>query len=298
MLILWAFWKSNNELSSGGSTKVSTHADAYPALDLKDPQPSFDCLRYVVATGGDEITRQVAIVWIDEEARRNIPLTTTYEKFIHNLLETNGHNAWGNEYRQWIFNSAFNLLQQGKDQERLTRLLLKLAVYDRDPTMRLYALQHIGSQKNADRLSGSLADQAYTTLQELIAEPDGQVAGTAIALLAQWKSENINHDIKQQAVEIAADASRPIDVRVTALHAAEAKAIDLARTLATDLEVHIMLRKAAIASIGRHGNESDYPYLEKLIAENFRIAQAAEPALQVLRHRITNPTKAPELIPY
>lgn len=291
----FAIWKTLPQKTA--EPRTASHAETYPALDLKDPQPSFDCLRYVYQTGGDETTRQVAIVWIDDETRRKIPLSKERESYLFEIVETNGHPEWDQEYRQWIFNSSFNLLHHAKDQERLTRLLLKLAIHDSDRTMRLYALQHIGSQRDSDVIHGELAEETRTILQKLVAEPNGEVVGTAIELLARWDPESHAPDIQEQAAQIAADTTRPIDVRVTALHASEALGLQLARSLANDTAVHVILRKASIATIGRYGNESDLADLEKLTAENFRLAQAAEPALQTLRQRISNP-KAPELIPF
>lgn len=291
----FAIWK--NLPQSASQPHTASHAETYPALDLKDPQPSFDCLRYVLETGGDETTRQIAIVWIDEEARRRIPLAKEREAYLFEMVEANGHPEWDSEYRLWVFNSTFNLLHHAKDQERLTRLLLKLAIGDSDRTMRLYALQHIGSQRDSDVIQGALAEETRTILQKLVAEPNGEVVGTAIELLVRWDPESNSTDPQEQAAQIAADAVRPIDVRVTALHAAESRGLELARRLASDTAAHVILRKASIATIGRYGNESDLAALEKITAENFRLSQAAEPALQALRQRASNP-KAPELIPF
>ena len=56
-----------------------------------------------------------------------------------------------------------------------------------------------------------------------------------------------------------------------------------------------MLRKAAIAVIGRHGSSADLASLETIRSESARLAQAAEPAIARLRDR---PDGRGEPIPY
>jgi hypothetical protein len=165
--------------------------------------------------------------------------------------------------------------------------------------MRLYALQHIGLQRDGGNLTDSLAEEVMQDLEALAAAPDGEVAGTAIALLAEWGGSDrpVDFDVLDRAVEIAAADTRPVDVRVTALHAAQARALPLARELSEDSSQPVLVRKAAIACIGRHGVEADCSNLEKLGGQNSRLAQAADPAVQAIRKRLSDPD-APAPIPF
>lgn len=296
-LATWLAWPPGNPSSPSTTTAPAT-TSAY-AIDLTDPEPSHEVLRYVVDTGGDKRTREVALVWLDEQARLGQPLHPAQETALLAMLRKNGHPSWDGEYRLWIFNSAFNVLQLTGDPEPLTHLLQNLALHDPHRTMRLYALQHIGLMRSSTRLTGAPAAEIHTTLEQLATAPESEVAGTAIALLAAWQGPQAPADpeVLAQAAHIAADADRAVDVRITALHAADAQALPTARQLAGDAAQHVLLRKAAIACIGRHGNEADFPVLEKLTQENSRLAQATDPALRAIRHRLTNP-QTPALVPF
>jgi hypothetical protein len=71
---------------------------------------------------------------------------------------------------------------------------------------------------------------------------------------------------------MAEDLSLPMDVRITALHAAGPESLSAARRLAPAADQLVLLRKAAIACIGRHGSESDFADLKKLSGESSRLA--------------------------
>lgn len=290
-LAVWK-WKSHTPPESTPAPLVE--AVTYPGLDLDDPAPSFQALLHAAQTGGNPSTRQMAIVWLDDVARTDQPLSNEREEWILEMLSKNGHHAWDEEYRLWLFNSAFNVLQASSDQDAFNRQLLQLARHDTHRTMRLYALQHIGAQRSAGRIEGALAEETHAALLDIVSGADREVSGTAIALLTVWngKDQPAEPDIYAKAVAMAADANQPIDVRVTALHAAGGHALTLARQLATDTAQPVMLRKASIALIGQHGGDTDYPALEKITAENSRLAQATQPALRTLRHRIANPNSA------
>lgn len=273
--------------------------DPFAALDLEDPQSSYLVVRHAVETGGTPRTRELAVAWLDRQMRRQLPLNTDQEKWLIAHLQSNGHASWDSEYRFLFFNSAFNLLQLGGQQEEFSRLMEKLAVDAPEKTMRLYALQHIAVQRASGHLSGPRADEIRATLNALASQPGSPVAGTAIFNLIGWDGPETRPDPQVIALtlKIAEDSSYAVDVRVSALHAAAQASLALARRLAPDTAQPIQLRKAAIANIGRYGNESDSAVLEKLTAENFRIAQAAEPALQTLRKHPSDP-KVQEITPF
>jgi hypothetical protein len=274
-------------------------AETYPGFNPEDPVATFDLLRYVADTGGDETTRAMAIVWLDNQSRQGRALPAEQEDWLFRMLENNGHAEWDQEYRFWLFNSAFNALHPGQRHGDLTRQLKRLALHDPERTMRLYAIQHLGVQRSAGNLTGALADEIHAMLGQIAAAPDGQESGAAVRLLAEWDGDEtpVNPDVISQALDIAADDSRPVDVRVTALHAAGQDALPLARKLAGETDQHALVRKAAIASIGRHGGETDTEALRKLSAESSRLAQAAGPALLSIRKRIANPG-APAPVPF
>lgn len=276
-----------------------TTAQTYPGLDLQDPAAAFETLRYVADTGGDDHTRAQAIVWLDQQSRALQPLSSRQEAWMLDMLNSGGHPQWDKDYKFWLFNSAFNTLHPGPRQEDLTKLLTHLAVHDPEKTMRLYALQHLEVQHLAGRLTAPRAREIHTMLLQIAATPDGQEAGLAIRLLAQWDGAGpaIDPDVAIQAITLAADTSRALDARVTALHAAGPAGLALARELASDDTQPTLLRKASIALIGTHGSESDLAQLQKLSAESSRLAQAAEPATRTIRQRSATP-HAPALIPF
>lgn len=250
-------------------------------------------------TGGDARTREMAIVWLDNYALLEQPPSRDLEAWLMSMLTTNGNPEWDIEYRLWLFNSAFNVLRFGRGQEAFTRYLQKLAIHDEERTMRLYAIQHLGLQRQEGRLSGALAEEIQATLHKFATGPDSEVAGSAVALLAVWDGPASPSDpaVLTQAVKIAADATRPVDVRVTALHAGGPEALELARELAVDATQPVILRKSAIACIGTYGSAEDFTQLEALGSENFRLAQASQPALRKIRDRLANPNP-PALVPF
>jgi hypothetical protein len=277
----------------------------YSDLDVEDPAASFTTLRYVAETGGDPATRQQALIWLDERARTLMPLSPEQESWLLSLIENGGHQAWDIEYQLGFYNSAFNALHLSDNPAPLTRILLDLASKHPHRTMRLYALQHIGSQWATRRIPEAYAPEIRDFLHQQILLPDSEIAGSCLVILAAWddslfSSAVADHaplgDIPKRACEIAADATRPVDVRVTALHAAAAQALELSRKLAGDTEQPMLLRKAAIACMGRYGDQNDITSLQSLSGQNPRLAQAADPALALISHRIAHknsPTPVP-----
>jgi hypothetical protein len=261
-----------------------------------DPTPSFDLVCHTAETGGDERTRELAIVWLDTQAREGRPLTTEQTTWLIDTLQSGGHPDWKPGYRQWFYNSAFNALHRSEAPQPLTRLLAQLAEKDPDPILRLYALQHLGTQRADGRLTDPLASEIHTLLHGLL-KADPATAGTVIDLLATWDGEENSADpeVRARAAAMAEDKSLATDVRVTALHAAGPDSLAPARLLAVDTTQPVLLRKAAIACIGRHGGEVDFANLKKLSGESSRLAQAADPAQATIRQRLSH-SHAPEPI--
>lgn len=156
--------------------------------------------------------------------------------------------------------------------------------------MRLYALQHIELQRGAGSLTGTLAEEIRKDLHGLAKKSDSQTAGTALTLLINWEGSEAPADpeLIKLAMELAADSDRPVDIRVTAIHAAGEHALTGARALAVDKSQPILVRKASIAIMGRFGNVDDVAKLESMNREHFRITQATRPALQLIRKRLSN----------
>lgn len=220
------------------------------------------------------------------------------------MITDGGHPAWDSSYRQHLFNSAFNALHRSRIGEPFTLQLLHLSLHDTDRIMRLYALQHLGAQRRAGHLPDSpLSEKVRASLHEMAGAREEEVSGYAINLLVSWDGAEDGEDgepepfLRDLALATAADASRPVDIRVTALHAAGSASLPLARTLATSAGEHVMLRKAAIARIGRHGTTEDLASLESLRTESSRLAQASGPALLNLRTRLQDPS-ASAPVPY
>lgn len=269
----------------------------------REPSLSLDTLRHVIVTGGCRLTREAAIAWLDQHARQRNRLDNESEKTLLDLLaDGHGHSDWSSGYRQHLFNSACNALRVRPSEttvDALARTLHAHATGHPDRILRLYALQHIDSLRKAGHLDGPLAGEIHASLQHIAASPENDVAGTAIHLLAEWDGSATSTPpaILELAAVTAADRSRPVDIRVSAIHTAGPAALETARAIASDPAEPVILRKAAIARIGRHGTGDDVASLTTLNAESARLAQAAGPALSAIRTRAQNPA-TPQPVPY
>lgn len=291
-------WKSGTPRQSAPS----------PAADLSpgvphEPDLSLATLRQVVASGGCPLTREAAIAWLDRHARQRSPLPAEAQTALLELLrDGRGHSDWTSGYRQHLFNSACNALRanpSGESAEALADILHAHATGHPDRVLRLYALQHIDSLRKSGRLEGPLAAEIHATLQHIAASPESNIAGTAIHLLAGWDgpANDAPPAVLELAAHTAADRSRPVDVRVSAIHTAGPAALETARSIAADTTEPVILRKAAIGLIGHGGTSADLDTLRSLRAESSRIAQAADPAIHHLQSRLLNPAK-PAPVPY
>jgi hypothetical protein len=296
--VAWILWQPPAPQSDTRPAAPRKNAPTSVIIDPADPSVDFTTFQHVLQTGGCETTRPVAIEWLDRHAAQLTAPDAAEASAIFAMLAQNGHPKWDHGYRQHIFNSAFNALHLTSSAENLTRILHHLALEDRDLTLRLYALQHLGIQREHGRLTGSLAEKVHATLLALAHEKNGPCAGKAISLLAIWDGTATDPaDTRATAARIASDSKRPVDVRVDAIHAAEAQGLEAARLIAADTTAPVILRKAAIARIGDHGDSSDLDSLDQLTRENHRIAQAAAPALAHLRHRLATPA-VPAPLPF
>jgi len=266
-------------------TPIIKSEDPFINFNADEPIASYQMLRYVAERGGNEHQRKFAIEWLDEQARLRIAPKPDQETWLLSVIEKGGHPDWDIETQLWIFNNAFNYLNLGKEHDALTKQLLNLALEHPHKTMRLYAMQHIALHRSSGNLTGQIADETQAILQQLAQTNESEVAGSALVALVNWDGETTKPSEKliQLANQLAGDNARSVDIRVTAMHAVSHHTLTLARTLATDLTQPVQVRKAAIACIGQYGSESDTEALKQLAQENFRIAQAAEPALQNIR---------------
>jgi len=264
---------------------------------------SLATLSHVLETGGCELTREAAIGWLDQQTREQIEPSSDTQTVIFSMLrDAEGHAAWPLGYREHLFNSACNALRVRASEgtaEALANILHDHVRSRSDRTLRLYSLQHIDSLRKAGKLGEPLAGAIHQTLEELAENGDSDIAGTALQLLAVWDgdADGAAREVLELAARTAADRQRPVDIRVSAIHTAGAAGLVAARAIATDPAEPMLLRKAAIACLGRDGNASDVPTLETLKDGHFRLAQAAEPALVRLRTRIKGES-SPPLLPY
>lgn len=304
ILAAWLVWHvrepgADSDSKSRHAVSAAQSPGTAETIDLADPAVAFTTFQHVLDSGGCEITRPIAIEWLDRHASTFAAPRPPEVAAIFEMITRGGHSSWDPGYRQHIFNSAFNTLHLTTTAESLTRTLHHLAIHDADRIMRLYAMQHLNAQRRVGHLpDGPLADEVHASLRKIAHGSEEECSGYAIQVLISWDGgEESDPSLQQLALATAADTARPVDIRVTALHAAGPASLALARTLATRTEEHVMLRKAAIARIGELGTEADFPSLETLLRENSRIAQATEPALLAIRSRIANPDK-PRPLPY
>lgn len=292
----WMLWPSATPqaeptVSAAAGSEIEEAEEV--KINLSEPAASFETFLHVLQDGGCRLTRAAAIGWLDRYSRERRVLPDNEAEAVMEMARSGGHESWTSGYRQHVYNSAFNALHHTPNPEPLTDVLRQLALHDKDRIMRLYALQHIGIQRSSGRLEGTLADEIQAMLAEFAADRESEVSGTAIQLLADWDGQEATGEpeIQALAAATAADRSRPVDVRVTSIHAAGPASLEVARAIAPDVDEPVILRKAAIARIGEHGSVEDFASLETLRRESSRLAQAADPALEKLQNKQQNALK-------
>jgi len=271
-------------------------ARATPAV--RQSAAGVDQMLAVLARGGTTLEREEAIGFLDTIARGRTGLPKDQRAALLAALErgTPAGMAEGSWFH--LFNSACNALAvaQAAGDETLLGLLERVALTDSRLVMRLYALQHIGRHYAA--ACAATRQRLRSLVQRL---PSSQAAGAALVLWRSWESAAGPGDMSSLDLSraIAADAGRPVDVRVTALHAIgdDPAVLDLARSIAQDRIQPVILRKAALNLIGRHGGPQDLTVLNLCSRESQRLAQAGEPAARALKDRLAG-IPQPVLHPY
>jgi hypothetical protein len=283
-LVAWKISATDNRGTMPVNPTAGNFAAVKPVADPLDP------VLAVIAHGGTPLELENAIGVLDTMTRVGAGLTAGPRTALLAALEDGAPAAMADGSWSHVFNSACNVLAvaQATPDDAFLRLLERVAVDDPRLVMRLYALQHLGCNYAA----ASPADQQRlrALVQRLLADPASKTAGTALVLWRSWEKTAGPGKIPSLDLSRAmvTDAGRPVDVRVTALHAIgdELAVLELARAIAPDRSQPLLLRKAALNLIGRHGTEPDLTVLRLCSRENPRLAQAGEPAARVLQDRL------------
>jgi hypothetical protein len=279
------------------AVKLATETSA----TLKPVGDGLNQVLKVLGHGGTSLELEQAIGFLDKITRLRKGLADHQRAVLLAALERGSPAKMAEGPWSHIFNSACNALAtaQPVTDEALLSLLERVALDDPRLVMRLYALQHIGARYDA--ASPASQQRLRDLVQRLLAAPSSKTAGTALVLWRRWEKSAGPGDISTLDLgrAIAADAGRPVDVRVTALHAIgdDPRVLDLARTIATDRTQPLLLRKVALNLIGRHGGEGDLTVLRLCSGESPRLAQAGDPAARSLKDRLAG-IPQPVLKPY
>ena len=187
-------------------------------------------------------------------------------------------------------NEILNLLRSQPGRvPGLAKAMMKMALGDANPVLRMYALQHI-AMWIPDEPSEESREAMMGYLRELSWSADDPLAGSAVLFLSDLERGGelpegflADGQIGETALRIASDSSANPDVRIAALHACvdqgTAAALPAARVIAADASLMIPLRKAAIHTIGRFGTLEDASLLESLALESPSLTAATKPAL-------------------
>ena len=294
-LVAWKISGTDNRGTMHANPGAGRFAAVKPVADPLDP------VLAVLAHGGTPLELENAIGVLDTMTRVGTGLTAVQRTALLVAMERGTPAKMADGSWSHIFNSACNVLAvaQAAPNDAFLRLLERVAVDDPRLVMRLYALQHIGC--NYATASPDDQQRLRALVQRLLADPASKTAGTALVLWRSWEKSAGPGVIPSLELSraIVTDAGRPVDVRVTALHAIgdEPAVLELARAIAPDRSQPLLLRKAALNLIGRHGTEQDLTVLRLCSRENPRLSQAGEPAARVLQDRLAG-IPQPVLQPY
>jgi len=294
-----AVWKITGKGNTGappaGKLAAEKSAAPRPGPDPLDP------VLNVLGHGGTPLELENAIGVLDTMTRVGTGLTARQRAALLAALERGTPSKMSDGSWSHIFNSACNVLAkaQATPDKGLLDLLERVALHDPRLVMRLYALQHIGCRYAA--ASPADRQRLRALVHGMLSDPTAKTAGTALVLWRSWEKSAGPGDISSLDLSraIVADAGRPVDVRVTALHAIgdDPVVLELARAIAPDRTQPLLLRKAALNLIGRHGQEQDLTVLRLCGRESPRLAQAGDPAARVLKDRLAG-IPQPVLHPY
>lgn len=294
-LLSWKLIGPKSDLPVATATPPMKAAAARPAADELDP------VLEVIARGGTALELEAAIGVLDTVTRTGTGLSAWQHGALLAALEQGAPAGMSDGSWSHLFNSACNALGTARPvaDEGLVELLERVALDDTRLVMRLFALQHLSLAY--DSATPASRQRMRALVQRLLADPSSQTAGTALVVWRRWEKSAAPGDIPflDLSRAIAADPKRPVDVRVTALHAIgeDPGVLSLARTLAPDRTQPAILRKAALNLIGRHGEERDLEVLRLCSRENPRLAQAGRPAERSIKDRLAG-IQEPVLHPY
>lgn len=281
-----------------GSPVVAVPSAEVSAPDRKSAGGVLDQVLEVMTRGGSAAERAQAIETLDTITRLGTALAGDSRAALLSAIERGSPADMDEGGWAHLFNCACNALAVGRStpDETLIAILERIAADDRRLVMRLYALQHLGVRYE----SATPVCQARlrTFLRGMVEEPGSPVAGTALGLCRRWETaaEAGGGSSFARGRAMVEDASRPVDVRVGTLHVIgdDPAVLDLVRVIAPDRSQPVILRKAALNLIGRHGQSRDLDVLRRCIAESPRLAQAGQPAANALASRLSgSPPRVP-----
>lgn len=189
-----------------------------------------------------------------------------------------------------VKNDITNLLRsQRQFPESLSwRLMSMWRDPKHDVVWRDYCIQHAGASIARIEDAATRAE-SINFFYDVAATPDAPGSGTALIALRNLVNSGKEDKVKvaESAIIAAGSESTPQGVRVTALQIASElghpDAAPIARTLVNDRTKTMHLRVSAIAALGRSGDSSDLPALEKLAnSSNYRLRLAAAAAVKKL----------------
>lgn len=288
----WSYWPEDEDTSEDWDT-----ADTSGTQNQILPKsiPAYEDLDKVLS-GGEGEDHSWALETADRIARERIDLSSEdVEKLMAFIGGDKPASLDAGEWQHRV-NSVLNaLLAQNAYNSDLGGLLMNMATENKDPVLRLYALQHLGPWVAREKDPGK--KQEIVALLSRLATKDGeQTAGTAIQMITELERAGTSVSpvnlkaIEKAALKIAADPKASHDLRVNAFHTCcERKLSGVlkdARNIAGNKDEITIVRKAAIYSIGMMGTKEDLDMLNDLSSESDLLAEAVKPAVKRIESRL------------